>query len=192
MIRAYIIYIHADKPWNYVPFISCFIFFGLDNLVARPLYIIYRTRSVCLFLIVFCHLVYILRSIYHQPGDIYTSHKRLTHTSMIVCFSPSRRPHPWIPPIFAGLATTKNQFDLYQLEWAPASTDAEYMDCFKDSKEDRVMGDNLVVKGGMTQAVCRDHCANRSAMYYGTQVPYFLLYTSTLFIPKKQRAIVNV
>lgn len=60
-------------------------------------------------------------------------------------------------------------FDLYKLEWPPASTDAEYMDCYADVQSDRVMG-HMLTQDDMTPRVCRDHCEKNSAMYYATQV----------------------
>ena len=51
--------------------------------------------------------------------------------------------------------------------WAAESTDPEYMDCFSDKKEDRVMS-NKWVDSHMTQAACRSHCDGY--MYYATQV----------------------
>lgn len=60
-------------------------------------------------------------------------------------------------------------FDLYKLEWAEPSDDPEYMDCYADSKNDRIMG-HMIKQDDMTSAICREHCMERNALYYGTQV----------------------
>ena len=46
----------------------------------------------------------------------------------------------------------------------------EYIGCFKDDKNDRVMTHKIFDDGGMTTAHCREHCADKNAPYYGTQV----------------------
>lgn len=51
--------------------------------------------------------------------------------------------------------------------WPAEPTDPEYMDCFADKKEDRVMS-KMHVAPDMTQAACRSHCDGY--MYYATQV----------------------
>ena len=48
--------------------------------------------------------------------------------------------------------------------------DAEYIGCFKDDKEDRVMAHKIFDDENMSAAYCRDHCADKDALYYGTQV----------------------
>lgn len=60
-------------------------------------------------------------------------------------------------------------FDLYKLEWASPSTDPEYVDCYADTKDDRVMDDMLTLDG-MTPSVCRAHCEGKGNSYYATQV----------------------
>lgn len=63
-----------------------------------------------------------------------------------------------------------NAFDLYKLAWAEASTDPEYMACYADKRDDRIMGNDMIQEN-MTQAVCREHCIMHEALYYATQVP---------------------
>lgn len=67
-------------------------------------------------------------------------------------------------------------FDLYQLEWAEASTSDEYVGCFADMKSDRVMHD-LMVMDDMTESTCRAHCSSRDALYYATQVKALSVFT---------------
>lgn len=55
------------------------------------------------------------------------------------------------------------------MEWAPEPDDEEYVGCFGDDADNRVMGD-MIIQDDMTPGVCREHCLNRSAKYYGTQV----------------------
>ena len=51
--------------------------------------------------------------------------------------------------------------------WAAEPSDPEYMDCYSDRKEDRVMS-QMYVDPDMTQSACRSHC--EGYMYYGLQV----------------------
>lgn len=48
------------------------------------------------------------------------------------------------------------------------------MECYADSKDDRVMGDFFVLSN-MTQSLCREHCEGKNAMYYATQVMIILI-----------------
>ncbi|CAM9700723.1 unnamed protein product [Ascophyllum nodosum] len=59
-------------------------------------------------------------------------------------------------------------FDLYELVWPDPPTDREYMDCYADDAEERVMS-NMYISDDMTSAVCRDHCKDKNALYYATQ-----------------------
>ncbi|CAN0291073.1 unnamed protein product, partial [Ascophyllum nodosum] len=59
-------------------------------------------------------------------------------------------------------------FDLYKLEWPDTPADPEYMDCYADDEEERVMS-NMHVSDVMTSGVCRDHCKDKKALYYATQ-----------------------
>lgn len=43
------------------------------------------------------------------------------------------------------------------------------MGCYADNKGDRVLSD-MISSDDMTAAVCREHCADKDALYYGTQV----------------------
>ena len=43
------------------------------------------------------------------------------------------------------------------------------MDCYADDEEERVMS-NMHVSDVMTSGVCRDHCKDKKALYYATQV----------------------
>ncbi|CAM9965889.1 unnamed protein product [Ascophyllum nodosum] len=59
-------------------------------------------------------------------------------------------------------------FDLYELVWPDTPTDLEYMDCYADDMEERIMS-NMYASDDMTSAVCRDHCKESNALYYATQ-----------------------
>ncbi|CAB1100464.1 unnamed protein product [Ectocarpus sp. CCAP 1310/34] len=61
-----------------------------------------------------------------------------------------------------------HSFNLYRLSWAPAPEDEEYVGCYADSKGDRVLFD-MISSDNMTAGVCREHCADKDAPYYGTQ-----------------------
>ncbi|CAM9604115.1 unnamed protein product, partial [Ectocarpus sp. 12 AP-2014] len=61
-----------------------------------------------------------------------------------------------------------HSFNLYRLSWAPAPEDEEYVGCYADNKGDRVLSD-MISSDDMTAAVCREHCADNDAPYYGTQ-----------------------
>lgn len=60
-------------------------------------------------------------------------------------------------------------FDLYRLISAEEPTDPEYVGCYRDTDEERVMTDMLVDEN-MTTAICRSHCEGTGAEYYATQV----------------------
>lgn len=64
--------------------------------------------------------------------------------------------------------------DLFELSLPEAPQDPEYLGCFADDKEDRVMTHKITMKG-MTSAVCREHCSDKDALYYGTQVHICLI-----------------
>ncbi|CAN0407515.1 unnamed protein product, partial [Hapterophycus canaliculatus] len=60
-------------------------------------------------------------------------------------------------------------FSLYELDWPAAPVDdPEYLDCYRDDGSDRVMAD-MITRDDMTPAVCRAHCLDKGAHYYGTQ-----------------------
>lgn len=61
-------------------------------------------------------------------------------------------------------------FSLYKLAWptAPTAND-EFLDCYRDTRDNRVMADK-VTRWDMTPAVCRQHCLDKDARYYATQV----------------------
>jgi len=59
--------------------------------------------------------------------------------------------------------------DLFKLSLPEAPQDPEYLGCFSDDKTDRVMTHKISIKG-MTSAVCREHCSDKDALFYGTQV----------------------
>ncbi|CAM9947792.1 unnamed protein product [Scytosiphon promiscuus] len=60
-------------------------------------------------------------------------------------------------------------FSLYKLDWPAAPVDdPEYVNCYRDDRSDRVMTDK-VTRDDMTPAVCREHCLDKGASYYGTQ-----------------------
>eukprot|EP00904_Undaria_pinnatifida_P006963 jgi/Undpi1/3397/HiC_scaffold_15.g06770.m1 len=61
-----------------------------------------------------------------------------------------------------------NAFDLYRMEWAPASDSPEYKGCYMDMKNDRVMGDMMQAET-MTPVLCRKHCMGRGVATYATQ-----------------------
>lgn len=60
-------------------------------------------------------------------------------------------------------------FDMYKLEWPEPSDDEEYVGCFVDAKDDRIM-DNMITDDNMTPQLCRDHCENTYSIYYGVEV----------------------
>lgn len=60
-------------------------------------------------------------------------------------------------------------FDLYELEWAEEPDHEEYVGCYADTSDQRVMT-NMLVDQYMTTHMCRNHCQNTGAEYYGTQV----------------------
>ncbi|CAM9721826.1 unnamed protein product [Ascophyllum nodosum] len=59
-------------------------------------------------------------------------------------------------------------FDLYKLEWASEPDDEEFVGCFGDDKDDRVL-DEMIVTQSMTPSVCREHCVDKAAKFYATQ-----------------------
>lgn len=68
-----------------------------------------------------------------------------------------------------------HSFDLFKLSVPEPPTDnPEYVGCYADDKTDRVMTHKVVSPDGMTPAVCREHCSDKDALYYGTQVGYGL------------------
>lgn len=62
-----------------------------------------------------------------------------------------------------------DQFELYEMEWAPASDDMDYVGCYSDVKGERVM-DDMTMQDDMTPAVCRELCVEKKSTFYGTQV----------------------
>lgn len=62
-----------------------------------------------------------------------------------------------------------DSFDLYRLIGAAMPTDPEYVGCYSDTNEERVMT-NMLVDNGMTTAFCRSHCEGTGSKYYATQV----------------------
>lgn len=69
-------------------------------------------------------------------------------------------------------------FDLYKLQWAEAPTSKDYVGCFKDMPDDRVMQDKLTTDD-MTDKICRSHCESKMAKFYGTQVRAMCLCRTT-------------
>lgn len=65
-----------------------------------------------------------------------------------------------------------HSFDLFKL-WLPEAPHAdeypEYLGCFADDQHDRVMT-NMIAAESMTPALCREHCSDKDASFYGTQV----------------------
>lgn len=59
--------------------------------------------------------------------------------------------------------------DLYKLWWPNEPEDPEYVGCYADSVDDRVLTD-MTYSDGMTTAVCNAHCSDKGALYYATQV----------------------
>lgn len=66
----------------------------------------------------------------------------------------------------------------------PTDSSEEFMECYADKKDDRIMGAKLF-DSQMTTSVCRAHCLSADlaspAMYYGTQVRH-LVFTPRSFI----------
>jgi len=61
-------------------------------------------------------------------------------------------------------------FSLHKLDGPEAPTDnSEYVGCFRDTRDDRVMTDKTT-SNGMDPVLCREYCVDRDALYYGTQV----------------------
>lgn len=59
--------------------------------------------------------------------------------------------------------------DLFKLWWPQEPEDPEYLGCYHDDKEDRVLSHKVTIPG-MTTAVCRDYCSDKDTLYYATQV----------------------
>ena len=59
--------------------------------------------------------------------------------------------------------------DLFRLLPPESPLDPEYVGCYQDDKQDRVLSDRVEIPG-MTAAVCREHCSDKDALYYATQV----------------------
>ena len=59
--------------------------------------------------------------------------------------------------------------DLFQLWWPTESEDPEYVGCYHDHKEDRVLAHSITVPG-MTAAICREYCSDKDALFNATQV----------------------
>lgn len=89
--------------------------------------------------------------------------------------------------IFAGLiydhnfhaerhihAAHLNNPDLYRLQWPEEPEDPEYVGCYHDDTQDRVLTHTIAVEG-MTTAVCREYCSEKNAPYYATQVGVWLV-----------------
>lgn len=47
---------------------------------------------------------------------------------------------------------------------------AEYVGCFADDKDDRLMSHEIRHQDDMTEAVCRAHCEAFDSLFYATQV----------------------
>lgn len=65
-----------------------------------------------------------------------------------------------------------HSFDLFRLslpEPPLADEYPEYLGCYADDKQDRVMTHKIALET-MTPTRCREHCQDKDAMYYGTQV----------------------
>lgn len=58
--------------------------------------------------------------------------------------------------------------DLYKLVSAEEPDHEEYVGCWSDTDESRVMQD-MLVDNDMTTDMCRDHCEGSDAVYYATQ-----------------------
>lgn len=90
-------------------------------------------------------------------GTVVCGSGGVTSILSVACDNLVLSPHPY------------PQFDLYQLEWAARPSEDEYLNCFKDFPNDRIMGE-MIVQDNMTTAVCREHCVGKESRYYGTQV----------------------
>eukprot|EP00903_Cladosiphon_okamuranus_P013409 g12494.t1 len=60
-------------------------------------------------------------------------------------------------------------FNLYKIEEPIEPDSDEYVGCFADDKEDRVMTHEIRGEDDMTQAVCRAHCEAFDSPFYATQ-----------------------
>lgn len=63
--------------------------------------------------------------------------------------------------------------DLFKLWWPTEPEDPEYVGCYHDDKADRVLAHKITIPG-MTSAVCRDHCLDKDALFYATQVHIYI------------------
>eukprot|EP00904_Undaria_pinnatifida_P006959 jgi/Undpi1/3393/HiC_scaffold_15.g06766.m1 len=61
-----------------------------------------------------------------------------------------------------------NAFDLYRMEWAPASDSPEYKGCYLDMENERLM-DDMMEAEMMTPVLCREHCMGKGVATYATQ-----------------------
>lgn len=72
-------------------------------------------------------------------------------------------------------------FDLYKLAWPLPENNGEYVQCFGDLRDDRVMGE-VMVADDMTPGMCKNHCISvGGAKFYGLQV------REAVRIPKQHR-----
>ncbi|CAN0407335.1 unnamed protein product [Ectocarpus sp. 12 AP-2014] len=60
-------------------------------------------------------------------------------------------------------------FDLYKITEPTEPTGDEYVGCFADDREDRLLGDEIKLQADMTQGACRTYCEERDAYFYATQ-----------------------
>lgn len=60
--------------------------------------------------------------------------------------------------------------DLYEIDTPMQPDSAEYVGCYADQKEDRVMENALMWQDDMSTKVCREHCEGFDSVYYATQV----------------------
>lgn len=63
-------------------------------------------------------------------------------------------------------------FDLYKLSWPEPEDNGEYVQCFGDLRESRVMDEKaMMIRDDMTVIKCKEHCTKvGGAKFYGLQV----------------------
>lgn len=61
--------------------------------------------------------------------------------------------------------------DLYKIDEPMEPDSEEYVGCYADRQDDRLMTHEIKFQDDMTQAVCRAHCEGFDSLFYATQVP---------------------
>lgn len=100
-----------------------------------------------------------------------------TYACMHFFVSPHRTHNPQKSPRLVPCLLVPSRPDLYKLWLLDTEEDRpEYLGCYIDDKDDRVLT-NAITTEDMTWAICRDHCADKDALYFATQVSFLVLYS---------------